>query len=205
MSANAQYRKDFLAPRTLEGDFARLTIQKVFSAYARDSMDVGVNRNRHEYYVPADSTIESRSENVLSFTDKLDYDLDPALSTSFYVSLNGRGLDKEVRNWDAVAPQSAQFNTRIDEFHLDTYAQTTYRTPDGQTAAWLRLYYSERSETHAAEYSAVRTPSADSLFPQANAQEHINDNTARRTQLSGAVDVPVSGSDRISFSGSSWR
>jgi hypothetical protein len=202
VSGVAQYREDFLAPRKLEGDFARLSIQKTFSLYARDSLDVGVNRNRHEYYVPADSTIESRTEQLLSFTDRLDYDIDPALTSTFYVSINGRGLDKDVRNWDALVPQGPQFNTHIAEFRFDTYVQSVYRTPEGRPAAWLKLYYSERSESHSAQPPASSSPSMDSLFSQANTQEHINDNSARRTQLSGAVDVPVSFSDRFTLSGS---
>jgi hypothetical protein len=202
VSGNAQYREDFLAPRRLEGDFARLSVQKVFSPYARDSLNVGVNRNRHDFYAPADSTIESRTEQVLTFADKLDYDIDPALATSFFVSIMGRGLEKDVNNWNAVAPQNLQFNTQINEFRFDTYMQTVYRTPEGRTAAWLRLYYSERSETHSAQPPGTTTPSIDSLFSQSNTQEHINDNTARRTQLSGAVEVPVSTSDRIALSGS---
>ena len=202
VSGNAQYREDFLAPRKLEGDFARFTVQKTFSPYARDSMEVGVNRNRHEFYDPADSTIESRTEQVLTFTDKLDYDIDPALASTFFVSINGRGLDKDIRNWNAVDPQNMQFNTHINEFRFDTYVQSAYRTPEGRTAAWLRLYYSERSETHSAKLPGTTSPSIDTLFSQSNAQEHINDNTARRTQLSGMVELPVSPSDRIGFSGS---
>ena len=151
VSGNAQFREDVLAPRTLEGDFARFSVEKIFSDFARDSIDVGVNRNRHEFYSPVDSTIESRTEQTLSFADKLEYVIDPALVSTFFVSIDGRGLDKTVRNWDALAPQTGVFNTRINQFSLDTYAQTAYRTPDGRTAAWLRLFYSERSETHAAE------------------------------------------------------
>ena len=202
VSGNAQYRQDFLAPRSLEGDFAHFSVQKVFSPYARDSMDVGVNRNRHEYYAPADSTIESRTEQVLSFANKLEYDIDPALASTFFVSINGRGLDKDIRNWNAVAPQSVQFNTHINEFRFDTYVQSVYRTPEGRTAAWLRLYYSERTETHSAKLPGATSPSVDSLFSQSNSQEHINDNTARRTQLSGALEVPVSASDKFTLSGS---
>ena len=202
MSGNAQFREDLLSPRIAEGDFARFSVQKVFSPYARDSMEVNLIRNRHEYYAPADSTIESRTEQVFSFADRLDYELDPAFASTFFVSINGRGLDKEVRNWDAIAPESVSFNTRINEFRLDTYVQSVYRTPAGRDAAWLRLSYSERSEAHSAQLPEGATPSLDSLFSQANAQEHVNDNTSRRTQLSGALSVPVSASDRFELTGS---
>ena len=202
VSGSAQYRQDALSPRSLEGDFARFSVQKVFSPYARDSLNVGVNRSRHEYYDPADSTIDSRTEQVLTFADRLDYDIDPALASTFFVSIYGRGLEKDTRNWDALAPQPVRFNTLIDEFHLDTFVQSTYRTRDGRPAAWLRLAYSERSETHSAQPPGTSSPATDSLFSQSNAQEHVNDNTARRTQLSGAVGVPVSASDRIELAGS---
>ena len=106
VSGNAQFREDDLAPRTLEGDFARISVEKVFSDYARDSIDVGVNRNRHEFYSPTDSTIESRTEQIFSFADKLEYIIDPSLVSTFFVSINGRGLEKDVKNWNAVAPQN---------------------------------------------------------------------------------------------------
>ncbi len=202
LTGNAQFREDLLSPRTLEGDFARFSVEKVFSDYARDSMDVGVNRNRHEFYAPADSTIESRTEQIFAFADKLEYEIDPALVSTFFVSINGRGLDKEIRNWDAFAPQNPQFNTHINEFRFDTYVQSVYRTPEGRNAAWLRLSYSERSETHSAQLPGTTSPSIDSLFSQSNAQEHINDNTSRRTQLAGEISLPVSGSDRVDLTGS---
>ena len=201
-SGSARFRQDDLAPRKLLGDFAHISAEKVFSTYARDSLDVGVNENRHEFYDPADSMIESRTEQVFTFADRLDYNLDPAVTSSFFVAIYGRGLDKDLRNWNAVVPQITTFNTHIDEFHLDSWAQTGYRSPDGRTSAWLRLSYSERSEIHSAKEPGGAARSLDSLWSQANTQEHINDNTARHTQLSGGAAVPVSSSDRVEVVGS---
>ena len=202
LSGSARFRQDNLAPRSLLGDFAHVTAEKVFSPYARDSIDVGVNRNRHEFYDPADSMIESRTEQVFTFADRLDYDLDPSVASSFFVAIYGRGLDKDLRNWNAVLPQAAPFNTHIDEFRLDSWAQTGYRSADGRTSAWLRLSYSERSEIHSAKEPGGARGALDSLWSQSNAQEHLNDNTARYTQLSGAAVIPVSGSDRVDLTGS---
>jgi len=201
LNGSARFRRDNLAPRTLLGDYARFGAEKVFSAYARDSLDAGVNRNRHEFYDPADSSIESRTEQVFTFADRLDYNIDPSVPSSFFVAIYGRGLDKDLRNWNALAPQ-ATFNTHIDEFHLDSWAQTGYRSPDGGTSAWLRLSYSERSEIHSAKEPGGAPGSLDSLWSQANAREHINDNTARQTQLAGGAVIPVSTSDRVELAGS---
>ncbi|HTS00798.1 MAG TPA: hypothetical protein VML00_13645 [Bacteroidota bacterium] len=202
LSGSARFRQDNLAPRSLLGDFAHMSAEKVFSSYARDSMDVGVNRNRHEFYDPADSMIESRTEQVFTFADRLDYKLDPTVTSSFFVAIYGRGLDKDLRNWNAVLPAPAPFNTHIDEFHLDSWAQAGYRSPDGRASAWVRLSYSERSEIHSAKEPGGASGALDSLWSQSNAQEHINDNTARHTQLAGAAVIPVSSSDRVELAGS---
>ncbi|HUI09541.1 MAG TPA: hypothetical protein VL221_04385 [Bacteroidota bacterium] len=202
LSGSARFRQDNLAPRSLLGDFAHFSAEKVFSSYARDSMDVGVNRNRHEFYDPADSSIESRTEQIFTFADRLDYEVDPAVRSTFFVSIYGRGLDKDLRNWDAVAPPGGTFNTHIDEFLLDSWAQTGYRSADGRASAWIRLSYSERSEVHSAKEPGGASGELDSLWSEANAQEHINDNTARHTQLSGGATIPVSSSDRVELAGS---
>jgi hypothetical protein len=202
ISGSGQFREDLLKPRRLEGHVARLGIQKSFSRFTRDSLEAGFTRNRREFYALADSNIESRTEQVFSFANKLDYDLDPSLSTSLFVSINGRGLQKDLRNWNAVGPRDVQFDTRIDEFRFDTYAQAGYRSADGRTGAWMRLFYSERTESHAAQRPAVSSDALDLRFAERNRQEQIKDNSSRRTILSGVIGLPLTASDRIDLSGS---
>lgn len=202
IAGGGQFREDLLRPRRLEDHVARIGIQKAFSRFTRDSLEAGFSKTRREFYALADSNIESRSEAVFSFANKLDYDFDPSLSTSLFVAINGRGLQKDLRNWNATGPRDVQFDTNIDEFRLDTYAQAAYRTPDGQGGGWVRLFYSERTEAHAAQRPANTSPAVELRFAERNRQEQLKDNTARRTVLSGSVEVPVSLSDKIALSGS---
>ncbi len=202
ISGGGQFREDLLTPRRLEDHVARIGIQKAFSRFTRDSLEAGFNKTRREFYAVADSNIESRSEEVFSFANKLDYDFDPSLSTSLFVAINGRGLQKDLRNWNAIGPRDVQFDTKIDEFRLDTYAQAAYRSADGRAGGWIRLFYSERTEAHAAQRPADSSPAVALRYAERNRQEQLKDNTSRRTVLSGSVEVPVTMSDRISLSGS---
>jgi len=202
ISGVAQYRQDYLNPRRLEGDFAHITVEKQFTSFTRDSLDLGLNRNRHEFYQPADSNIESRIEQVFSLANKLDYELDPALSTTVFVSVMGRGLDNNLKNWNATVPSDLQFDTHIDEFRFDTYLQTAYHAIGSRAGAWMRLNYSERTESHTAKLPASPTADEEARYLESNAQEGIKDNTSRRTILSGYLDLPMTLSDRLSMSGS---
>jgi hypothetical protein len=201
-SGNGQYRVDRLNPRTLEGHAARLAVQKSFSRETRDSLEVAFTRSRREFYALADSNIESRAENVFMAANRLEYDIDPSVTTTVFFAVNGRVLDKDLRNWGAVGPRDVQFNTQIDEFRFDTYLQASYRGRPGGAGAWIRLFYSERTEAHAAKRPGESSPAIDLLFAERNRQEQVKDNSARRTVLSGALDLPVSASDRIALTGS---
>ena len=197
LAGAAQFHRDILDPRTLESNFARAGVQRNFSPRTRDSLEIGYTRIRREFYALADSTIESRIDNVLTFTNLLDYDLGGNIVTSIYVTLASRGLDKNLRAFGTTPLRQPQFNTRIDEFHLDAYVQAAYRSDDGGTAASVRLYHSERDETHAAEPIAGAPFTIQTLFAERNRQEQSKDNLAKRTAVSGMIELPLSLSDRV--------
>ena len=77
LAGKAQFHEDRLNPRLLQRHNARLGIQKYFLGDTRDSLEVSYNRNRSEFYAVADGNIESRAENILSFANLLDYEIDP--------------------------------------------------------------------------------------------------------------------------------
>lgn len=196
-NASGQFHTDNLQPRKLESHFGRVSVQKQFTPSARDSLDFGAARNRREFYVSGDSTIESRVENIFVFSDLLAYELFPRVAATFYFGINSRGLDKDLRFIDALPPPG-QFNTHIDELRLDAFFQTQYRSRDGRTGAFLRFAYNERNETHAIKLPGESIPK---LYAEASAQEESKNNISRQTSLSGALDFPFSLSDQVFVSG----
>jgi len=198
VSGQAQFHEARLDPRTLESHFARAAVHKTFLGATRDSLEAGFLRNRREFYALADTAIESRGENILTFTNLLNYELQRNLLTTLFVNINSRMLDKDIRTLSAKTQPPSQFNTQIEEFRLDAYLQAGYQSDDGRTATSARFYYSERSENHSAKPS--EGASADALRLR-NLAEQTKDNVSRRTSLSGSIELPLSQSDRISFSG----
>jgi len=203
LTGSAQYHEDRLDPRILERHYAQVSLEKLFTGRTRDTLEFGVSRNRREFYTVADSSIESRIDNVLSFSDLLDYEIDPNILTSVFVHLSSRGLDKDTRAVGSYSAGSPQFGTRIEEFRLDTYVQTAYRSDDGRTSATARLSYSERDENHSAKPLDGAPPDVETQFRLRNEREQTKDNLTRRTSLSGTLEFPLSSSDRIFLSGAS--
>ena len=202
---NAQFQRDNLDPRMLENHLARAGVQKNFLGNTRDSMEIGFNRNRREFYTVATGALESRIENTFSFTNLLDYEFDPAFVTSLFVNIYSRVLDKDFRPVSTPAKAPAQYNTGIDEFRLDMFLQATYRNESSGVSASTRFSHSERNERHFAKGATTGFLEDTSFTPvtprQAQEQEQTKDNLSRRTSLAGMLDLPVSHSDRISFSG----
>jgi len=79
-----RYRQDWVAPRRLGDQTARVSVQKEFAPGTRDSLDVGYMRTRREFYSPADSAIESRVENTVAIANQLQYGIDRSLSALLY-------------------------------------------------------------------------------------------------------------------------
>lgn len=204
IAGSGQFARDILDPRVLEKHFARFGAQKAFFGATRDSIEAGFSRTRREFYTSASGALESRSENIFSLVNLLDYELDPSFITSFFVSLYNRNLNKDYRPVMDLARAPAQYNTGIEEFKLDAFVQGVHRTEDG-FAASLRLSHSERTERHFARSATSGFLRDTSVTPlterQAQEQEQTKDNLARRTSLAGTLEVPVSYSDTIIVSG----
>ncbi len=203
-NAEAQYHRDRLDPRTLDGHFAKAQIVKQFDGRTRDSLHAGFYYNRREFYSQGDSStsIDSRLEHVLSIGNLLDYELNPRLLTSIFFGLSSRTLDKDTR-YTAITSSIASviFPTTIDEFRLETYVQAAYR--EARLNTFLRFHYTERSENHAAELPANAPHGTQVLFEDRNAQEHTKNNTSKRSAITGTTEWSFSSSDTLAFAGSS--
>jgi len=207
LSGSLRFNRDQVDPRLLENHLARAGLQKTFFGTTRDSQEVQFTRNRSEFYslsVPSataqiDTNIDSRIDDILAFANLLDYELGRGAVTSFFIGVSNRTLDKDIRYAGTGIQQTPQFGTQIGEFLLNTYVQTRYRSPDGQTAFTARLGFNERNETHVAKPLAG-VP--DALFREVNENEKTKDNLTRRTALSGDLELPFSTSDALRLAGS---
>jgi hypothetical protein len=113
----------------------------------------------------------------------------------------GRSLHRDILPYQQTVRSPTTFDTQIDEFRLDSYAQTTYRSEDRQTSAWIRFAYTERNEAHRAILPAGASSSTEILWEERNRQEQSKDNLARRVGLSGYISLPLWGADRFSMAG----
>jgi hypothetical protein len=202
-AGDARFRRDMLSPRILENHVARAGVEKQFSTESRDSLSIGFQQTGREFYLYGDSAIESRSDGVFSFSNLLSYDVSRSLGADVFVTVNSRGLDKDTRRLRPTPSASTTFDTRIEEFRMDTYAQAWYQSLDGSASAHLRLGYSERSETHRAKSPpGTLAPNIAVQFAERNRQEQSKDNIARRVALSGGASLPLSSLDHLVFAGS---
>jgi hypothetical protein len=207
LSGAFRFNQDRVDPRLLENHLVKAGIQKAFSATTRDSLEVQFTRTRREFYslsVPSamgivDTNIDSRIDDILVFSNLLDYDVTPGLISSFFIGISDRTLDKDIRYAGTATQETPQFNTRIGEFLLNTYAQARYVSTGGGTFLTARLSYNERNETHIAKPLAG-VP--DAIFREVNENEKTKDNLTRRTVLTGDFGVPISSSDAFRMAGS---
>lgn len=195
---NGQVHEDRLKPRVLQRHFARVGAQRYFDGNTRDSLEVGYSRNRNEFYSVAVGNIESRTENIFSFVNLLDYEFDAHFLTSLSVSASNRSLDKNIRHFGSVPDPTPPINTAVEESRLETFVQGTYKSEDGGMRIALRLGHSERNELHSAK------PSPNTTAQEVNERdkrERTKDNLARRTSLTGTLRLPLTLSDTLYFSG----
>jgi hypothetical protein len=196
LAGSVQLHGDRLNPRVLERQLTHVGIQKLFSGKTRDSIDVGYSRNRREFYTVTTGNIESRIEDALFFSNLLDYEFEPRFLTSLFVNVFSRSLHRNTRQFMTIADSS--INTTIDEFRLETYIQSMYRSYDGGLVASIRLGHGERSEQHSASPNPYATTKR---FTDQRKIEESKNNLASRTSLGGLVRLPLSTSDTLSFSG----
>jgi hypothetical protein len=208
LAGTAQFHRDQLDPRILDRHFARIGAEKTFSGITRDSVLVSFSRNRREFYAftinpsaGGESRIESRTENVFSFTNLLDYEIERNFLATLFVATTNRSLDRDLRSFRVVPDSTVQFDTEISEFRLDTYLQAIYRSDDSSRTASARFFYTERDEAHRATPPGFSSPNIEILFNGRNRQEQTKDNLSRRTSIAGTLGLPLSLSDHLSVSG----
>jgi|WetSurMetagenome_2_1015567.scaffolds.fasta_scaffold11202_2 hypothetical protein len=200
--ADLHLQEDRLNPRILENHGARATVERTFEGRTRDSLDLAVARTRREFYAPSDTLrgVDSRTENIFTFANLLDYDISREFLASLYVSVYTRGLQRDTRS-AGLLPAPAVFGSAIDEFRLETFVESRYSGGDG-TEGFLKLFYGERTESHEARPPEGSPPGLERQFDERNTQEQTKNNSTRRTVASGMFDWPVGRSDTLHVAGS---
>ena len=201
INGSVQFAEDRLDPRLLQNHFARVSTQKTFVGNTRDSLELGWSRNKRDFYTAGASKIESRIDNGFSFSNLLDYEFDRNLLASMFISISSRNLDKDIRRTARTQDTTVQFNTAINEFRLEAFAQAAYKNDNGKPVATVRFYHGEHTENHSAKAIPGASPDVEAQYSLQNKQEQTKDNISRRTALSGALETTVSRSDTISVSG----
>ncbi|HTY01734.1 MAG TPA: hypothetical protein VMG09_17040 [Bacteroidota bacterium] len=197
VKGNGQLHFDRLSPRQLVDNNLQAGVERSFGSYSNDSMEVAVYQLRREFYAP-DSSIESRQETYVQFVNLLGYNFSPTIKATAYVSVISHQLDKLLLYGEGLRPHDA-FDTRVDEFNLDTYLETSWRPLEGRSSASVRFGHYERDELHNVLSAPEQT--IGPLLTDRTQQEQSKNNLASQNEISGHAFLPLSWSDEVSVSG----
>ncbi|MBI3189306.1 MAG: hypothetical protein HYZ33_01530 [Ignavibacteriales bacterium] len=207
---NGVNERALLHPRTVETFRDTLGISKTFFDKSRVQFAFSYMRNKREFYLGntlSNSTggfilpnIETRTENVLAFSNAFDYSAMKTLQFDFQSLFVSRDVGRATRVQSSTQTNFSLLSPGIEEFRIEGDAGMRF-TPGKTFSLTTRLGYLEREERHTVlESDAVSRFSVDSA---SGVQERKN-NHARRTSLSGDIFFTPTFSDtfRLSFSNS---
>ncbi|MBI4547390.1 MAG: hypothetical protein HY707_05395 [Ignavibacteriae bacterium] len=194
---NARFQYDKLDPRKLETHRVLARIDKVFFGQTRNSLKVQYNRNRRDFYVPADPTIqqqynvthniETRSEHALTLSDSLDYNLGKQTLLTFQGNLFTREITRETR-YKHITVRRPALDTEVNELRIEGSAEARYKLGHNLRTS-LKVAYQERDEKHAVQ--PEETALQFDLDSLSRVEERKN-NHSRRTMLASKLDVEFS-------------
>lgn len=206
LNGTAQYDK--LTPRTLETYSNILSIERNFFEKTQNLFQVQYSRTRRDFYIAADTTlkrhfaisnnINTRMEEVLTFSNALDYKAARMLVFRFEGKILMRDIERNLRYRAVSQSTAAMFNTNINELRIDGAAEAQYSTRKLSTA--VQFLYQERDEKH-----GIQREEHFSLFliDSASRMEERKNNYSKRSLLGVNLGLALTNSDSIVFSGTS--
>jgi hypothetical protein len=204
---HGSHQIDMLSPRRIETHGDSLIIRKRFPGGTRNLLSGTYNRSRREFYFAADSVIqatygesaniETRTDNVMTISDALDYRAGDRTTISLQGNILNRSVTRSSRYRNILDTRRTPLNSAIDEFRIDGGVQVRYDAGDYEGVA--RFFYQERDEQHRTDDDADIPDSV--LLPFQTIQERKN-NHSRRTALALDVRIYPGDSDTLQFSGS---
>jgi len=197
-----------LSPRYYRNNGAQVFFQKDFQEGSLDSLRFQWSNNRWDFYVPADTLIEqdfntsynirSRVDEIFNVSNSLHYGAGNNLSAVVQTLVESRSISNTYRYKALEEPEFIPYDVVVQEQQLEGGLDINYL--DINTfAASVGIKLSEREERHVLQ----KISGVDRDIQQNKAEEEEQlDNVARRTTLRGALTVPVSSSDLVSFESS---
>ena len=205
---NGMMQYDFLTPRRQETRSAVVNIGRNFFEQTRNALQFEYYGNRRDFYFPADTTVQqqfhvlnnigTRAENGLTISDSLDYDAGKNMLLSFQGNVFTRSIGRSTQYLTFVPGQQTPLNTTIDELKIDGGVKANYVRNKVFNAA-IGFYYQERDEHHAIQPDNA---AGQTDVDQQARKEELKNNHSRRTTLTSAMDIAISQSHSVAFSGS---
>ncbi|MEE9224873.1 MAG: hypothetical protein V3U68_01580 [Bacteroidota bacterium] len=137
MKLFGKFSRDQVLPRRAETDTLAIHVDKVFFEETRNGLSAQLTRLRRDLYFPIDTAlgqalnvrnnIESRTENILTVVDTLNYEASRNFSVGIRGQIFNRSVQKEVRYKNISSPADVLLDTEIEEFRLEGEIQLAYR------------------------------------------------------------------------------
>jgi hypothetical protein len=203
---NLDLNEDFLSPRKIENRRISARIEKMFSESANETFTFQYRTFRKDFYITADSVIlnmynvsnniEQRNEQILMFTNQINYNFYKYLNLSFYVSITNRDVIKQTKYKDASYSASYLFDQDINELKMEGLLELS--ADFGSFKNIVRFGSSERDEKHTLDYFQG---ASQNYYQNRLKVEKSKDNISKTTFLSLNSLYQFSSNDQLQLSG----
>ncbi len=201
---------EYISPRFQQEQRANAELRTELAQGSLHLLQFSIRNIRRDFYLSPDSAvtsiygvlnpISSRTEQILSLTDHVDYEIVAPLSLHGSIDLSQRTIENTQR-FHVPSTISPQFDSDIREFRLMGNIQLRYNDKSG-TAGDVRFEFNERDETHGISKFEDSDPIA---FTKQKRMEEQKNNTIYQMQLSVNAFHAFSQRDTLFFAGSSVK
>lgn len=205
---NGSFQYDNISPRALETDRAFLSIYKILSGQTANNLIIGFYKNRRDFYISADSSIrevygvsyniERRSDNILTISDSLRYDVSKKMLWTLQGNIFNRKINRSFRYKNISVPEESPLNTSIEELRMEGIVRTVFKI-GSRISSMFTFSYLERDEKHIVDEDGIYL---ENRFLSKIRNEERKNNHSRRSNFAGSANFSVSNSDTIEISGS---
>jgi len=206
ISSKLKIQNEDISPRKNSHQIASVQIKNDLDYAITNIIIADYSNTRKDFYFDTDSTtaqmfnisrnIQSRTEKKYYFEERI---YNSRFSSDIFFDLSGkislRDIDRETKFKNLSDIGISSFDTRIEEFRIDLFGTTEYRTES--FFGKIRIDYSEKEEKHSAKNLEKANPI---IYEQRSEQEKKKNSAAEYTTISALGNYLISKNDNISFS-----